>query len=205
MITSAALTAVEQLINQALRYDPASLRSLGELQGKIIAIESTFPPLAIFMHPHSAGIQLTLDADKPADTTLKGSALALATLLSGGAKSTLYGSGVEVNGDTSLLQSLSAMLRDLDIDWEAALAKLLGDVPAHLLGESVRAATKWQKATAERAAVVLSDFSVEEAQWLPPRAEFDAFTLQVADLRRTTDRLAARIDKLKQVLPNTNV
>ena len=36
------------------------------------------------------------------------------------------------------LRQLNDLLGALDIDWEAAIADLLGDVPAHIIGDVIR-------------------------------------------------------------------
>ncbi len=44
-LQSTALEGVENLINAALKYDPASARDLAALDGQIILVDSTMPPL----------------------------------------------------------------------------------------------------------------------------------------------------------------
>lgn len=199
-----ALAAVEKLINQALAYDPASRQAIARLQGKVVAIESTFPPLAFFVLYEPGGIRLRHSVAETPNTRLKGSAAALAALaVNGQQQASLYNSGVEISGDQALLQQVREILGNLDIDWEAALARLLGDVPAHLVADSLRKAGQWGKTNLGRTTTNLSEFSIEEIRLLPSRVEANAFSDGIKRLRQDVDRIAARISKLKRQLADS--
>ena len=57
-LKSTALEGVEYLINAALKYDPASARDLSALEGQIVLVESSMPPLSIALEPTVNGIML---------------------------------------------------------------------------------------------------------------------------------------------------
>ena len=57
-LQSGAFETAETLINSALKYDPASLRKMGELEGKLLLVESSVPPLKLAMETNSQGIVL---------------------------------------------------------------------------------------------------------------------------------------------------
>jgi len=195
---SSALMAVEAAINNALAYDPATLQSIACLAGKVLTVECTLPPLTFHIIHTEQGISLMSHYEGTADTTLKGSALSLAALaVDGQDRVSFYGTGVEVRGDHDLLREIRRIFANLEVDWEAALAKLIGDVPAHLVGESLRSAANWQKQAAERAGSAAAAFSQEEAKLTPGRAEMTHFSQKVKLLSEDTDRLAAHINRLK--------
>jgi len=195
---ASALMAVETAINRALEYDPASRNAIGELAGKVLTVECTLPPLTFHVIHSEQGINLLSRYEGNAVTTLRGSALSLAALaVDGEDRVSFYGTGVEVRGDHDLLRRVRKILKHLDVDWEAALAELIGDVPAHLVGESLRGAASWQKQAAARAGTAAASFSQEEVGLTPGRAETDHFNRQVTLLSEDVDRLAARINKLK--------
>lgn len=194
---SSALMAVESAINSALEFDPATRNAIGELAGKVLAVECTLPPLTFYIIHSEQGINLMSRYEGVPDTTLHGTALSLAALaVDGEDRVSFYGTGVEVRGDHDLLRQIRKILKNLDVDWEAALAKLIGDVPAHLVGESLRGATKWQKQAAERAGSAAAAFSQEEARLTPSTNEVNQFNREVKLLSDDVDRLAARINKL---------
>ncbi len=194
---SSALMAVESAINSALEYDPATRNAIGELAGKVLAVECSLPPLTFYVIHSEQGINLMSRYEGSPDTTLHGTALSLAALaVDGEDRVSFYGTGVEVRGDHDLLRQIRKILKRLDIDWEAALAKLIGDVPAHLVGESLRGATKWQKQAAERAGGAAAAFSQEEAGLTPSTVEVEGFNREVKLLSEDVDRLATRFNKL---------
>jgi len=194
---SSALMAVESAINSALEYDPATRNAIGELAGKVLAVECSLPPLTFYVIHSEQGINLMSRYEGSPDTTLHGTALSLAALaVDGEDRVSFYGTGVEVRGDHDLLRQIRKILKRLDVDWEAALAKLIGDVPAHLVGESLRGATKWQKQATERAGGAAAAFSQEEARLTPSTVEVEGFNREVKLLSEDVDRLVTRFNKL---------
>lgn len=195
---STALMAVETAVNGALEYDPATLNAIAELAGKVLTVECTLPPLTFHIIHTEQGISLMSRYEGIADTTLRGTALSLASLaVDGEDRVSFYGTGVEVRGDHDLLRQIRKILKNLDVDWEGALAKLIGDVPAHLVGKSLRGAAKWQKQAAERAGSAAAAFTQEEVRLTPSSAEAEQFNREVRLLSEDVDRLAARLNRLK--------
>lgn len=194
-----ALGRLEKLINHALGFDPASVQALGQLGGRTLAVDCTFPPLQIgaeFTPDGKLILSPTLFTD--ADVTLKGTALALAKLASDSSdKVTFVGSGVTVTGSQDLLRDLRRILASLDIDWEAALAALLGDVPAHLIATTLRSTHQWRQDAGARAFSGGAEYIREEVRLVASRAEVDHWASAVNSLARDTDRLAARLQKLR--------
>lgn len=202
---SSALMAVESAINSALEYDPATRNAIGELAGKVLAVECSLPPLTFYVIHSEQGINLMSRYEGTPDTTLHGTALSLAALAADGEdRVSFYGTGVEVRGDHDLLRQIRKIFKSLDVDWEAALSKLIGDVPAHLVGESLRGATKWQKQAAERAGSAAAAFSQEEVRLTPSAIEVENFNREVKLLNEDVNRLAARINKLNILLNQQN-
>ncbi len=192
---------VETAINKALEYDPATQNAIGELAGKVLAVECTLPPLTFYAVHSETDITLMSQYEGEPDTTLRGSALSLASLATDGQdRVSFFDTGVEVRGDHDLLRQIKKILKNLDVDWEAALAKLIGDVPAHLVGEALRSSANWQQHVAERASTAAAEFSQEEVRLTPSRSEVDNFTTEVKHMANDVDRLAARINKLKTEL-----
>ncbi|MFA5548076.1 MAG: hypothetical protein WDA10_06030 [Porticoccaceae bacterium] len=202
MIGTLALNPVAALVNHALAFDPASRAALARLAGRPLAVRCTFPALELgAVFDDSGALILTPGMPEGAETCLKGSALALARLAANSnAGVTLAGSGVEMTGSQALLQDMRAVLGTLDIDWEAALAGLIGDVPAHLAAEAVRAGTGWQRQAAGRAFSGGAEFLREEAAIVVGRREFAPWASAVSQLAEDTDRLAARVARLARRL-----
>ena len=156
---AAALEGIEKVINQALQYDPAARKAIEKLDGKVLAVESTVPPLTLFILHSGDKLCLFNHYEGEPDTHLKGTALALIALALGREeRSSFFGTGVEMRGDSDLLRRIQNILKNLDVDWEAALAKLIGDVPAHLIGKSLRSFGGWQSDATRRVGDVITGF-----------------------------------------------
>ena len=198
LMHSTALSGVEKMINSALAYDPATQRELAALAGRILVINSTVPPLKIAIEPATAGLILHPFWNDEADTTLQGSLVAIIRLaLSRDEQNSFAGTGVEVTGDTDLLRQCNQLLRNLDVDWEALLAKLVGDVPAHIVGEAVRNSNDLQAKTTSRVKSAVAELAQEELKLNPSAPEFDSFKEQIRLLSANTDRLLARLSRIQ--------
>lgn len=195
-----ALGRLEKLINHALGFDPASQLALGQLAGRTLAVDCTFPPLQMGAEFSADGnIILSSTLFSGADVTLKGTALSLAKLASdSGEKVTFVGSGVEVTGSQDLLRDLRRILGNLDIDWEAALAALMGDIPAHFMAKTLRTTHQWRQDAGSRAFSGGAEYLREETKLVIGRAEMEPWTNAIEKLARDTDRIAARIRKLRK-------
>jgi ubiquinone biosynthesis protein UbiJ len=113
-----------------------------------------------------------------------------------GAK-TFSGSGVNISGNLDTLNRLNSIATSLDIDWEAALATVIGDVPAHLVAEAVRRSARHGKEFAQRASTGLVEVAQEEFRLTPSKNEFATLVVDVRTLSADADRLTARLKKLE--------
>lgn len=206
-LKSPAIRALQALLNRALALDPATRLTLARLHKKQLLIESTMPPLTLVVGFSARGeveLAATSDNANAPELCLRGTSLALLTLaLDRSDRVSFVGTGVRVEGEQELLRQLRDILRNLDLDWEQALAILVGDVPARMLAETLRGAGRWQQQARARAGSGLAEFVREEAQLVPTRIEMDEFAAAVRLVSMDVDRIGARIDKLQRRLQET--
>ncbi len=69
-----------------------------------------------------------------------------------------------ISGDQALLSEVISILQQVDIDWEARLATVIGDIPAHLLGESIRKTKAWAEDSHQRLWESYQNYRNEEQQ-----------------------------------------
>ena len=70
---------------------------MGELEGKVLLIESTMPPLKLAMETNSQGIMLHSNWQDKADTTVSGSLVSIAGWrVNSASQASFSGSGVNV-------------------------------------------------------------------------------------------------------------
>lgn len=192
---------LETAINTALRYDPGSRARLGKLAGKVLGVNLTAPSMHLFLviddEDEGGYIEVHSRWSGEVTTELSGSALAFLQLLRN-RDATPAKLGVMVRGSSALLAELQFILRDLDIDWEEPLAKLIGDAPAHQLGTGIRMAASWLKDALGSAPKAGAEAVSEEWRMTPPQAQFEAFAEDVAGFAQGVDRLEARIEVLRR-------
>ncbi|MGB1808277.1 MAG: ubiquinone biosynthesis accessory factor UbiJ [Porticoccaceae bacterium] len=197
-LQSAALEGAEKIINTALVHDPASAERLRALKGKVMLVDSSMPPLRIAVEPSATGLMLHSNWQDDADVTVTGTLVSLTAMaINAGEMVSLSGTGVNVSGNLEVLRQLNHIMAELDIDWEAALAELIGDVPAHLLGETIRNSDEFRSHALKRAQTALAEVSQEELRLTPSANEYQGFVQSVRHLSTDVDRLVARANKLR--------
>lgn len=197
-IKKTALEGVEHLINRALEYDPISARALTNLNGQIILVDSTMPPLSISIEPTDNGVKLHSERQKENAVTVEGTLVSMVGVALNAQDSMSFsGTGVKVSGNLETLNQLNKIIGNLDIDWEGALAQLIGDLPAHLFCKTVRNSASFKKETAARATSAIVEVAQEEFRLTPSKNEFEARGPEIRRLSSDIDRLTARMDKFQ--------
>ena len=197
------LSAIETAFNAWLKLDGETLSRFAELDGKIIRFHITGLDLNLYFLPATSGIQVLgsyPDEEQGGivDATIHGSPIALIRLsTSDNAGETMLKSDVEIEGDMHVAEKFSAILRDVNIDWEELLSKLVGDIVAHQAGQATRNVTGWLKDTREAMQQNTAEYLSEESGLAPAEAEINEFVEQVDDIRMDVDRLEARIKLLQ--------
>ena len=196
---SAALAGLETMINGALSYDPGTKRALAKLEGQILAVEITAPKMNLFIAPDEDGVRLMGTWEGDVSTRMRGPLPALLQLAASPTTS-LADSGVEVLGSTSLLNNLRYIAGNMEIDWEEALSKLVGDVAAHEAAGQMRAGVRWLQDRMSSGQRLVSEYLTEEMKTVPTKPELDAFSGQIDELRMGADRLAQRFEAVNRLL-----
>jgi ubiquinone biosynthesis protein UbiJ len=200
-VHTTAIVALEHAINRALKLDPAAFESLGKLQGKIFKLDLAGTPINLYLLPAENGLQLRGFMEGPVDTHVKGTIADFVELISAAdAPSTLINGGISIRGDSAPLLQLIDVLQALNLDWEMSLSTVIGDIPAHQVGQMVRNGLRWGKQTADSLARQTEEFLHEESRLLPPKAELEQFYNAIEQLSLSADRLEAKLQRQSQRL-----
>ena len=199
-----AVSVMEKLLNEALRLDPESLAKIAALEGKVIGLEISGLDATIYLMPGASGVQLHAVLEGEPDVLIKGGPLGLVRMGLSRQPSSLFGEGVEIEGDIHLGRQIQKIIDDLDIDWEEQLSRLLGDVAAHQLGNFLRSATQWGKKTGETFGEDVVEYLQEESRDLVVRPELDRFLDNVDTLRVDVDRLEQRVRRLQDATKSSD-
>ncbi|UTA48547.1 SCP2 sterol-binding domain-containing protein [Simiduia sp. 21SJ11W-1] len=198
-LTLAALAAAERLVNEALRFDPATRARLKALAGKVVHLHITEPAFDVYLHMGTQGIELLSHCELPVHCKVSGRLSALLTLATS-EQLNITGAGVQVSGQTQLLLALKNCLGELDIDWADWLAQYLGDELAGPLGAAARRVHEYGKQQLAGARDQLEPYLSEELKVLPTATALANFSDAVDQLAQDTDRLEARLRALQASL-----
>ncbi len=194
--SSSLFTPLEVAIKVALRQDPATLRRLARLDGKVIQLQITSPQLMIYLFPVADGIEFSSGHEGEVDCRIEGRTSDFLEVLLDEQKT--FGSGIQLSGDTQIAISLKDCLQQLNIDWEALLADRVGDLAAHQFAEIFRIGRSYLRESSDSLLDDMDDYLHEEIRLLPARVELEQFYNQVDQLRLQVDRIEARIERLSQ-------
>ncbi|MBQ0831806.1 SCP2 sterol-binding domain-containing protein [Marinobacter sp.] len=194
----AAVTAIiERALNHALELDPAGQQALlAALEGPVQFRITDPVPLTCSLHRASNQVQVrSQPADDPA-LEIIGKPLAFAALATGDS-SVFTDNRLAVVGDTALAHQFQRALDQLNPDWEAAMARHIGDVPAHLIGKRIRSAVGWSKQAFSTLNANIEEYVHEESRALPGRRELEATFEDIDALSLRTERLEARVNQIE--------
>jgi ubiquinone biosynthesis protein UbiJ len=196
-LLSAVSAIVETALNRALALDPsgrdALLKALvGPVQFNITAPFATSWTLARV----SDQVQVRSQPDDQAVLSISGKPVAFAALALGDDR-VFADERLRVAGDTALAHQLQRAMDQLEPDWEAAMARHIGDVPAHLLGRSIRNAVQWSRNAFNTMNANIEEYLHEESRALPGRRELEATFADIDELNLRAERLEARLNQLE--------
>lgn len=198
-LTTAALAALEAALNRALALDPAGQRQLAGLAGRTFAIECTSPVVHVYLQPGTERTRLLGYYDGPVTTRVRGSAADFAELAGASdPAAALINGNLVLQGDSAPLIELQGIIGRLDLDWEAPLVNVLGDVAGHQLAQFLRAGFSAGTAASTSLLRQLEEFIHEEARLTPPRLEVEDFYGDVQALQQRVERLQSRLERLRK-------
>lgn len=217
MLLHGALESAEQLINPLLRRDASALSQLGRMAGKVIRVRCIFsdigtqPESAILIWPSEVGLHLELDASFSADQTaqplsvdaeVEGSLNDFARFMLAGDRreALLFEGALTLRGDIGLVRKLQQVIAVLDLDLASVSEKLIGVVPTALFSAPLSGFARWRLELGKTAIQDWREYLQHELTLLPAEAEMKAYRSGVLDVRRSVDRLNARIERLQQQL-----
>jgi len=191
-----------QAINSYLALDPESAQRLGALNGKIVTIEfsSQSAGNSIQLHFTQTTILLRINHFSKPDIIIKSTPLSFLTmaLMRKNRKQFFSNNTIIIEGDVALGQQVIALFDELEIDWEEYLSHGLGDIGSHQLVRFTKKIRRIGTRVSSTLAENINDYVHEETYLFPPNEALCDFYHDVDDLRMDTDRLEARIEKLRR-------
>jgi len=194
---SAAIAAgLETVLNQVLRLDLDAQSRLAALEERVIALDLEGLGVTLYLLPGARGVRVVDQYVGEPTVRIRGAPLALARQWRG--RGTF--SDITIEGDAAVGREFQTALARLDIDWEEWLSQRVGDAVAHQVGRFWRGFQVWGQQAGDILRRDGGEYLQRELRVLPPRPAVEQFLSAVDALREDTDRLAARIERLRRRL-----
>jgi len=198
---TAAIAGLETLINKALELDMSTKEKLGSLADHIFLFHCTEPEFSLYLIPCNSEIRLCGFFAGEANTRLSGTFGEFAKLAKADdPANALINGNVELHGDSNALIALQSIIKHLELDWEAPLANVFGDVVGHQMGRGIRLGFRFGSQVLTSFKRQLDDFLVEESDLIAPNWQIEKFFNDVDQLAVRTERLEAKLKKHHQTI-----
>jgi ubiquinone biosynthesis protein UbiJ len=189
------LGKLEEILNRNVAQSAKARALVERLEGRSLSLVLDGTPFAFTMRIAGGSIRLSADRAE-ADAEIRGTPLALFPLARPQGDGSLRGGAVRISGDAEIAQAFRDLLHHARPDAEEELARVVGDVPAHQLGNFARGFLGWGRKAADTLATSVAEYLQEEGRDVPTRTEIDEFLHGVDTLRNDVERLEARLRRL---------
>jgi len=197
MLKLASLASFERVINELLAYDPYTQNQVEAIQDVVIKIEVTNPGFICWVHFNQQQIRLISEWQDQVDASIKGSLSSFIALMKEEDKTqALMKTRMEVSGNTQLLTQIQNIAAQLNIDWEAAISDVVGDVPGHLLANMVTQGKGFFNEIKRSLDHSWSNYWQHESDSLIASEQYKDTASAISQIRFETDRLDARINRI---------
>ena len=191
------MNLIEAELNRCVGESTAARDLLARLDGTSFAVH--VEGLGVTGVLHAEGEHLRVDSDAASATaTLSATPLDLLRLLRADGVSGVKRTRASLSGDLEVADRYARMLKLARPDLEGEVARWVGDVPAHALGEAVRGLAAWFGRAGAALRMNTAEYLQEESRTLPAPLEAQAFYSDVERLRDDVERLAARLARLER-------
>jgi len=188
----------------ALGQSPRARELCGALEGRSLRVEIDGFPGSLLLTVAQGTLQVTPSAavaeGGSADVEVRGSPLGLLALAGGDAEQVIGRGGASITGDESLAQQFQQLSRLLRPNLEAAVAGVIGRIPAHLGARALSVLAAWAGAARESVTRNTAEYLAHESRDLVPRAEAEGFFTGVEALRSAVSQAEVRAAQLAERL-----
>jgi ubiquinone biosynthesis protein UbiJ len=191
------LRLIEGELNRWIAESTAARERLARLAGTSFAVH--IEGLGLTAVLHADGDRLRIDTDTAnATATLRATPLDLLELARAEGASAVKRTRADLRGDLQVAERYAELLKLARPDLDGEVAKWLGDVPAHALGQLARGTAAWLERAAAALRMNTAEYLQEESRAMPAPLEARAFFGDVEKLRDDVERAAARLAHLER-------
>lgn len=184
-------------LNQALALDPDTQAGVQALEGRRLEVLLRGPELAFAILVADGAFKVgPAEADTTAALHVSATPGGLLALALHAGNDQVAPGKLTIAGDADLARRLETLTRGYAPDFEAAFARVFGEVVGVPLARAFAEAFTHLRESAAHALEDSADWVREEARLGVAPGEMDEFLDAVDRVRERSDRLAARIDRL---------
>ena len=188
---------IESELNRCIGESTGARELLTRLAGTSFAVH--VEGLGITAVLRSDGERLSVGSDAEAPTAvLRAAPFDLLRLVNADGVSGVKRTRAELSGDLEVAERYARLLKLARPDLEEEVAKWLGDLPAHALGEAARGVRAWLARAGAALRMNAAEYLQEESRAVPAPLEAQAFYGDVERLRDDVERAAARVARLER-------
>ena len=187
---------LEKLLERCIRESVSARQKAAGLEGRSLRVCVDGLGLDLTAAVRDGRVRLSRGSSGDADVTVRGTPLDLVRLIGPDIASRLPRSNVDVKGRLHLAEDFAALFRFALPDPEEELARWIGDIAAHRIGESFRRAATWASSAARSLREDTTDYLTEERRALPGRNEAESQFRAIERLRDAVERAALRLERL---------
>ncbi len=189
-------------INKALALDPELLEKLAAFTGKVISIHFTGVDKTLYLLPENHHMQVLTHYDGDVDTCISGTPISIIKMLMKPDVATMLLKGeIEISGDVRLGNAFKKLFREMEINWQQPLSKIIGDGATQSIESGVKRFNQWSNKSFNSFWQTASEYLQEESRDVVTETEQEIFNQQVDILRDDIDRLEI---KLKNYIQEIN-
>ncbi len=205
MITSrlAVIAALETLVNKTLQYDPVTQQQLAHIDDQVIRVNCTQPEVQLWVHISDGTVRLLSQWDDAVDASISGKMTDFLALAREKDKNqVLMSTRMEISGNTQLLTRMQTIAGSLNIDWEAGIADVIGDLPGHWLATAFKFGAVFAQDVHKSVSGSWNNYWQYETDTLLTVGTYRDTATAISAMRFDADRLEARILRLQKMRPD---
>ncbi|MEC8126432.1 MAG: SCP2 sterol-binding domain-containing protein [Pseudomonadota bacterium] len=199
LMLAGLVAASEQAISAGMRVADIQPEQLAPMVGKVLKLRVTDLDLDVWIICGEERWWLTTESQDVADVELSGT---LGSLVETARSLTqpntpLIFEDLDIRGSVGVLQTMQKTFQAMDLDWEDAVTKALGPIPAGMLIQTLRTARSQWTTSRDSMRRQTREFLRSEQKALVTDDRFSETEARITSLNRQIDRVKARIKRLE--------
>lgn len=191
--------SLETAINAALDTDPGSAARLERMDGKCLRLDLEGLAITLFVRVAWQGVRVSLDGPEEPDAIIAGTPAALMGMASGNEDDgwAIEGARVRLSGDATLARDFERLFSRLDPDWTGYFSGLTNERIGPQIAIGLREGLRQSRTAFDSGGRLLAEWLGGDGRVGVRPDEMARFVDDVDRLRDDTERLAARVNRLK--------